>query len=63
MALLHLFPREGVQNKMTSPIDSTFLIGLLLFVLLMAVVFGGYTMYRRNVKPGAEDTDPNKFSQ
>jgi hypothetical protein len=48
---------------MTSPIDSTFLIGLLLFVLLMAVVFGGYTMYRRNVKPGAEDTDPNKFSQ
>lgn len=63
MALLHLFPREGVQNKMNSPIDSTFLIGLILFVLLMAVVFGGYTMYRRNVKPGAEDTDPNKFSQ
>ncbi|HEX8684050.1 MAG TPA: hypothetical protein VF707_17145 [Ardenticatenaceae bacterium] len=48
---------------MNSPIDSTFLIGLILFVLLMAVVFGGYTMYRRNVKPGAEDTDPNKFSQ
>jgi hypothetical protein len=63
VALLHLFPREGVQNKMNNPMDSTFLIGLILFVLLMAVVFGAFTLYRRNIKPGAEDTDPNKFSQ
>lgn len=48
---------------MTSPIDSTFLVGLLLFVIVLAVVFGGMALYRRNVKPGAEDTNPDKFSQ
>lgn len=42
--------------------DST-LIGLLIFVLGMAIVFGGYTYYRRNIKSGAESTDPHKFDQ
>lgn len=41
----------------------TTLIGLVVFLVAAAVVFGGYTFYRRNIEPGAESTDPDKFDQ
>jgi hypothetical protein len=40
-----------------------FMIGLIIFLIGMAFVFGGFTYYRRNIHPGAEPTDPDKFSQ
>ncbi len=42
---------------------SIFFIGLVFFLVAAAVVFGGYTYFRRNIEPGAESTDPDKFSQ
>jgi hypothetical protein len=45
-------------------IDLTlFVIGLLIFIALGAVVVTGFVYYRRNTKPGAENTDPDKFTQ
>lgn len=41
----------------------TTLIGTLVFIFSLAVVMGGYTFYRRNIKPGAESTNPHKFDQ
>ncbi len=44
--------------------DMTLLIiGVILFVVLGAVVAGGFTFYRRNVEPGSESKDPDKFTQ
>ncbi len=43
--------------------DNIFTIGLILFILGLAVVVGGYLFYRRNIKVGPESTDPDKFSQ
>jgi hypothetical protein len=40
-----------------------FIIGTIVFLLGLVIVFGGYTFYKRNIKPGAESTDPHKFSQ
>jgi tellurite resistance protein TehA-like permease len=42
---------------------SLFVVGLLIFIALGAVVVTGFVYYRRNVKAGAEDTDPDKFTQ
>lgn len=39
------------------------LIGMIVFIIGLAVVMGGYTFYRRNIKPGAESTNPHKFDQ
>ncbi|MDQ4078774.1 MAG: hypothetical protein M3220_21345 [Chloroflexota bacterium] len=40
-----------------------FFIGLVVFILGAAIVFGGYTYYKRNIHPGSEPKDPDKFSQ
>ncbi len=41
----------------------SFMIGTIVFLLVLAIVFGGYMFYKRNIKAGAESTDPHKFSQ
>lgn len=40
-----------------------FITGVIVFIFGLAVVFGGYTYYKRNIKAGAESTDPDKFTQ
>lgn len=38
-------------------------IGLLAALIMIVVVFGGFAFYRRNIHPGPEPTDPDKFTQ
>lgn len=40
-----------------------FSLGLIVFLVALAVVVGGFAFYRRNIKSGSESKDPNKFTQ
>ncbi|MGH2543189.1 MAG: hypothetical protein ACRDIB_10340, partial [Ardenticatenaceae bacterium] len=60
-----LFPRRSVTGRARRRVemDNILVIGVIVFVLAAAIVFGGYTYYKRNIEPGSESKEPDQFGQ